>query len=104
MGQTNADPGSTVLSLAGDLDVASASTMCAAGLAALAQPNCSTLILDVTALGLIDSTGIGSLVELHNHAEEHGQCMVLRGLSKNLTRVLAIAGLESLFNVDPPLP
>jgi anti-sigma B factor antagonist len=101
--QTDADPGLTVLSLAGDLDVASVSRLRAAGLAALAQPNCSTLVLDVTALGLIDSTGIGTLVQLHNRAEEHNQRVALRGLSQNLTRVLTIAGLASVFNVDPPL-
>jgi anti-sigma B factor antagonist len=100
--ENSVDSGCTVLGLAGNLDLASASTMRAAGLAALAQPNLSTLVLDVTSLRLIDSTGIGSLVELHNHAQQHDQRMVLRGVSANLTRVLTIAGLASFFNFDPP--
>ncbi|MDT4985278.1 MAG: hypothetical protein QOF95_2768 [Pseudonocardiales bacterium] len=95
------DSGCTVFGLVGELDLSSASTMRAAGLAALGAPGCSMLVLDVTALRLADSTGIGSLVGLHFHAHQHEQRLVLRGVSENLARVLTIAGLASLFDVEP---
>jgi anti-anti-sigma factor len=98
------DPGCTVLELAGELDLAGAPTVHADGLAALADPACSTLVLDLTALTFVDSTGIGSWVELHNHAHQQGQRLVLRGLSENLTRVLTIAGLVTLFDLDAGPP
>jgi anti-sigma B factor antagonist len=98
------DSGCTVLALVGELDLASAPMMRTAGLAALAEPDCSTLVLDVTALTFVDSTGIGSWVELRNHAHEHDHRLVLRGASENLTRVLTIAGLVSLFDFEPAPP
>lgn len=93
--------GSTVLRVAGDLDLASAATMRAAGLDALAEPDCSTLVLDLTAQTLIDSTGIGTLVDLHTHAHQHEQHLVLRGVSDILTRVLTIAGVTTMFTIEP---
>ncbi|MDT4975003.1 MAG: hypothetical protein QOF95_2321 [Pseudonocardiales bacterium] len=102
LSEKTTDSGCTVLGLVGELDLAGAATMRAAGLAALGQPDCTTLVLDVTALTFVDSTGIGSWVELRNHANEHDQRLVLRGVSENLIRVLTIAGLVSLFNIDAP--
>lgn len=92
-------PGSTVLALVGELDLAGAPAMRAAGLAALGEPGCSTLVLDVAELTFVDSTGIGSWVELRNHADQHDQRMALRGVSANLDRILTIAGLASLFDL-----
>jgi anti-sigma B factor antagonist len=97
----SSDSGRTVFGLVGELDLSSASTMRAAGLAALGAPGCSMLVLDVTALTLVDSSGIGSLVGLHFHAHQHEQRLVLRGVSENLTRVLTIAGLTSVFDIEP---
>ena len=99
--EQSSDSGNTVLGLVGELDLASASTMRTAGLAALGQPECSTLVLDATALTFVDSTGIGSWVELRNRARQHDQRLILQGVSANLARVLAIAGLTSLFALDP---
>lgn len=96
----SADSGRTVLGLVGELDLAGASAMRAAGLAALGEPGSSTLVLDVTALTFVDSTGIGTWVELHNHASSQDQSLVLHGVSDNLNRVLTIAGLVSLFDLD----
>lgn len=102
--EKSTDSGCTVLGVVGELDLASAATMRTAGRAALEQSGCSTLILDVTALTFVDSTGIGSWVELRNHALERNQRLVLRGVSENLTRILTIAGLVSLFDLDAARP
>jgi anti-sigma B factor antagonist len=102
--EKSTDSGCTVLGLLGELDLAGAPTMRAAGLAALAEPDCSTLVLDVTAVAFVDSTGLGSWVELRKHAKENDQRLVLRGVSENLKRVLTIAGLVSLFDVEPAPP
>ena len=96
----SADSGRTVLGLVGELDMAGAAAMRAAGLAALGEPGSSTLVLDVTELTFVDSTGIGTWVELHNHASGQDQSVVLQGVSGNLTRVLTIAGLAPLFDLD----
>ena len=75
--------GSTVLDLVGELDLASAPDMRQSGLAALDDPGCSTLVLDVEKLTFVDSTGIGSWVELRNHAQQNDQRLALRGVSDN---------------------
>jgi anti-sigma B factor antagonist len=96
--------GSTVLDLVGELDLAGAPAMRESGLAALGDPGCSTLVLDVEKLTFVDSTGIGSWVELHNHAQQQDQRLVLRSVSANLERILTIAGLATLFELDGHLP
>jgi anti-sigma B factor antagonist len=99
IGAQNTDPGCTVLALGGELDMAGAPAMRTAGHAALGA-GCSMLVLDVTDLTFVDSTGIGTWVELLNQAHQHGQRLVLRGVSDNLKRVLTIAGLVALFDLD----
>lgn len=100
-----ADSGLVVLDLVGELDVAGAQAMRVAGLDALGTPGCATLVLDLTKLTFVDSSGLGSWVQLHNHARAHDQRLGLRGVSDNLARVLDLAGLASLFDLDPqPAP
>lgn len=96
--------GSTVLDLVGELDLAGAPAMRTAGLAALDDPGCSTLVLDVEKLTFVDSTGLGTWVELRLHAHQHDQRLALRGVSENLERIMTIAGLASMFDLDrlPP--
>jgi anti-sigma B factor antagonist len=98
----SSDSGSTVLGLAGELDLAGAPQMRAAGLGALREAGCSALVLDLSKLSFVDSTGLGSWVELRNHAQQHSQSVALRGVSENLARILEIAGLTALFDVDQP--
>lgn len=104
MNQRSTDAGHTVLDLVGELDLAGAVIMRTAGLAALGDPACTTLVLDVSALSFVDSTGIGSWVELRSHAHQNAQHVALRGASDNLSRILTIAGLTSLFDLEPPAP
>jgi anti-sigma B factor antagonist len=96
----NSGTGSIVLELAGDLDLAAAPTMFTAGLAALDDPNCSTLTLNVEGVTFIDSTGIGSWIELRNRAAERGQRVRLRSVPPNIFRILDMGGLSGLFGLD----
>lgn len=90
-----------MLVLTGELDLAAAPDMRAAGLVALAEPDCSTLVLDVADLSFIDSTGIGTWVELRNHAIQNDQRLQLRSVSDHLARILKIGGLSALFDEAP---
>jgi anti-anti-sigma factor len=90
----------TTLELAGALDLASAPSMYTAGLAALSNPNCSTLTLNVERITFIDSTGIGSWIELRNHALERGQRVRLQSVPPSIFRILDIGGLAGLFGLD----
>lgn len=86
--------------MAGDLDLASAPSMYTAGLAALSDPSCTTLTLNVEGVTFIDSTGIGSWIELRNHALERGQRVRLQAVPPAIFRILDIGGLAELFGLD----
>jgi len=92
--------GSTVLELTGELDLAGAPLMRESGHAALSDGGCSTLVLDIEKLTFVDSAGIGSWVELRNRAQQSDQRLVIRGVSDNIARILTIAGLATLFDID----
>jgi anti-sigma B factor antagonist len=89
-----------VVSLAGDLDVATVPALRAAALAALAEPDCDQLVLDLAGLTFIDSTGIGCWIELRNRSEEGGQALVLDSVPPAALRTLRIAGLAGLFGLE----
>lgn len=95
------EAGGAVLDLAGELDLAAAPAMRAAGIAALGEPGCSLLILDVAKLTFVDSTGIGSWIELRNHAREHDRRVVLQSVPAKIHRVLELAGLTTVFDLAP---
>ncbi len=74
--------------------------MYTAGLAALSDPSCTTLTLNVEGVTFIDSTGIGSWIELRNHALERGQRVRLQAVPPAIFRILDIGGLAELFGLD----
>jgi anti-anti-sigma factor len=82
-----------VLSLAGELDLANAGTLAAQ----LEQGTEGEVVLDMTELEFIDSTGIALLVATHrrlNRAEE--VCFRLVGSeSAAVRRVMALTGLDA---------
>ncbi len=84
-------PGIHVVALHGELDIASAD-----GLAeALVEVAGSTLVVDLSDLTFIDSTGIGALVLARNRILAHGQGeLVLSRPGGIVRRVLEIVGLS----------
>jgi anti-anti-sigma factor len=91
------EPGTIALEVVGDLDLSTAPEMLAAGQAALDQPDCSVVTLDVGGVAFIDSTGIGTWVQLRNQAIELGQRLQLRAVSANVLRILEMGGLGDLL-------
>lgn len=79
--------GVRVILLRGELDVATARKL-ADGLSALED---SPVVIDLSGLTFIDSSGISVLVREYNRRGE----LVLTRPRRNVTRVLRIAGLES---------
>ncbi len=77
--------------------MAAAPEMLAAGHAALAEPGCSHVTIDVGGVAFIDSTGIGTWVQLRNQAIERGQTVRLRAVSDSVLRILEMGGLGDLL-------
>ncbi len=58
------------------------------------------VIIDMTRLGFIDSSGVSRLVELQQHVTAAGAAFRLVSLPPNVRRVFEITGLLELFGVE----
>ncbi|HEY2272094.1 MAG TPA: STAS domain-containing protein [Jatrophihabitantaceae bacterium] len=90
----------TVLHLCGELDLATVPTLRERAFAELERTECATLAFDLTELAFLDSTGIGSWVEIRGRAMNNGQRVVIREVPDFVARVLEIGALTPLFADD----
>ncbi len=90
----------TIISLSGELDLASSAAL-QQELDAVAAAE--VLILDLSALEFIDSTGLSVLVKAHVEAQESGREFGLVKGGDQVQRLLALTGLTERFRVaDAP--
>lgn len=90
--------GRPVLRVSGDLDLATLASLRTAAEAALAACG-DGLVLDLTELTFVDSSGLGLLVELRNRALAQGGTLQLQHVPSGPKRVIEIAGLAETFGV-----
>ena len=93
--------GAVRLAVSGELDLAHAHDLKAAGLQALDDPDCKALVLDLSGVAFIDSTGIGVLVDLKNAAEPRRTPLSLREPSRRVREVLELTAMDTVFPIDP---
>ncbi|MCG5220972.1 STAS domain-containing protein [Streptosporangium sp. KLBMP 9127] len=58
------------------------------------------LVVDLTGLEMIDSTGLGMLVGTHRRALETDRRLVLRGVPPRIMRVLTVTRLNRVLRVE----
>jgi anti-anti-sigma factor len=92
------EAGETVLELAGEIDMLTASQLSAAVGEALADGP-SRVLLDMSAVTFCDSQGLGTLVVLTRAASSARSVLVLTNVADFLQRVLDITGLRSALMV-----
>lgn len=92
MEQSTDSTGQRVLELVGSLDLITRQTFVDAGMSMLDVG--SPLLLDMTQVTFIDSTGIGALVELMRVADLQGARVEIAGRSARVERVLEATGLD----------
>jgi anti-sigma B factor antagonist len=91
--------GTMVLGVCGELDLASACTMENA-LSRAAGAGAKVIVLDLADLEFVDSSGISVLVRAQLRATREGRRLVLRNLSVQVARVLAVSGVDATFTLD----
>jgi anti-anti-sigma factor len=91
-------PGTVVLSLSGELDLESAPAL-ASVLREPENTDAARIVLDLSALEFIDSTGISVLVQSRLQAGEAGRHFVLTNLPSNVDRLFSITGITSQFTI-----
>jgi anti-sigma B factor antagonist len=94
---TRESDGQGVVALRGELDVADAASV-AAALAAVAVRE-RTVIVDLTGLEFIDSSGVAALVLARKQARRAGGDLLLAAPQDQVLRVLAVTRLAEVFSV-----
>lgn len=93
------DGGETIIfKLRGSLDLATAPTVRAA-LSEATEKGGQHLIVDLTQLEFLDSTGLGALIGAHRRAAERGGSLRLIVSNGPISRLLNITGLIAVFAV-----
>jgi anti-sigma B factor antagonist len=87
-----------VLSLIGDVDVATAGRVRDSGLK-LVKEGIRHLIVDLTPTEFMDSTGLGTLVGLHKRLRELEGEVTIAVLQPRVKRLFEITGLTQVFRI-----
>ena len=83
----------------GELDVATAADLRAGLLEAMAVTN--EIVVDLSELGFIDSTGIGVLVGAAKRLTAEGGEIRLQGVRPPTMRVFEVTGVDRLIDIEP---
>ncbi|MBV8463549.1 MAG: STAS domain-containing protein [Acidimicrobiales bacterium] len=81
------------LRLGGELDIASIADL----QAALEATSATRLVLDLSGLTFIDSSGAAALVRAQQEAASEGRTVALRAPSKPVARVFGLLGMASVL-------
>ena len=92
--KTRIDGSNAVLQLRGEIDIASAPQL-ASELDQL--PPATSILLDLSAVEFIDSSGIGMLMDTHRRLVEHGGQLRLEGAAGITRRALELTGVLDLL-------
>lgn len=99
--ESGREPGRAVLVVTGSIDLLSRSRLLEIGHAALRREGCHGLVLDLSGVGFVDSTGIGAFVELASEAEDQGATFEVRNPSPRVQRLLEVTGLADTWVERP---
>ena len=92
--------GTEVFELTGSLDIATSPTVRAALVAASERGN-HRIVVDLTKLEFLDSTGLGALIGAQRRAKEFEGGVRLVATEGQILRLLRITGLLKVFSVYP---
>jgi anti-anti-sigma factor len=89
--------------VSGDIDVVSAPQIeTALRQAERTLDDSAPVIIDVSAVAFIDSSGLRVLLAASRRSAEAGRRLVLRSPGHAVTRLLSITGTAAMFDLDPP--
>jgi anti-anti-sigma factor len=89
--------GAVRLRLSGAVDLASRDELFNSGKRALNQS--SGLLLNLSDVQFMDSTGIGVLIDLSREADDHGKSFAIEQPSQRVLRILTLTGLQDSWTI-----
>ena len=95
--QTREEQGAIVVQLEGDVDLQSSPDARKVLLETVGKG--MPILVDLSQVGYIDSSGVASLVESFQAARKAGQDLILVSVSDGAKRVLELARLDKVFTI-----
>jgi anti-sigma B factor antagonist len=90
----------TVVRVSGELDLHTAPRLRDHVLTVVGEADAGTRVaLDLTGVGFLDSSGLGSLVTCLKRVREAGGRLVLVGVSGSPMKVFSLTGLDRVFEI-----
>jgi anti-sigma B factor antagonist len=97
------DAGSlATVAVRGDVDLATTPDLDAAIDTALAMPDTAGVVVDLSDVGFLDSSGISSLLKGRRHADRRGATYRIAGATGIALRVLEMSGVWEHLTGDAP--
>jgi anti-sigma B factor antagonist len=96
---TRIEDDAVVMTVVGEVDAATSDDLWAALNQALVG-DVDRLVLDVSGVEFIDSSGLRALVQAHRTIVERQGVFVLRGPNETFRRLLDVTGLDEVFPVE----
>lgn len=90
--------------VSGEIDLSNAADVLEHSALALADPRVDALVVDLSLVSFLDSTGLGALIQLRNQANQAGKRLALRGITAPVTKILALTKLDELFGLTADNP
>ena len=95
--EVSEEPGTLILRLAGELDMASVRVVAGAVMAAI--PTAGAVVLDLGGLTFCDSSGIAMLAAAHRKASDDGTVLTVSNVPTVVARVLTISGMDRILTI-----
>jgi anti-sigma B factor antagonist len=89
----------TILDISGNIDMSNSPLMRTALLREIQERTAARVVVNMSDVGYIDSSGVASLIEGLKAARDSGLRFVLFGLSESAREVLKISRLLRLFEI-----
>ncbi len=91
-----------VVAVSGEVDVDSAAAL-RDGLTDLLESG-DSIVVDLTNVDFLDSTGLGALVAARTTAAERGALLPLVCTRQRVLKLFTITGLDGVFQIHPSVP
>src|SRR5438477_3905674 len=92
------EDGVIIFALSGAIDLHYAPTLRSLFQSKLNE-RCSALIVDLSAVDFIDSTGLATLIEYHRDAGVHGGIFSLAGINPNLKAIFDVVQFDKVLSI-----
>ena len=96
------EPGEPILTMSGDIDVASEHAWRReADQFLAANPDLRDVTVDMSQVEFLDSRGMAVLVSLHTASLARGGKLALVAVPRRIAKAIGVAGLDQVFSITP---